>query len=324
MKIALLLIFILTLSACALMDGPEEEIAEESEEVSDDVPDEEPDEAPDEDIDLNATAPETIVEPPSVTAGDVTFGEIALPSIVDIVEGEASLELTIPYTYSGDASALELSVTAALGDVRVVISGKNAETTIDSVDVRTNNVVVTYLFPQGPATLLTRIMYGASDPLSSRKRIGYLPKRGATDTTTTTTAPTPTTIAGVSDSFIRYGISDIIKDKNNDKSIIIALEDRSGMSFNIKIHLDAYGTNPTYGAGELDIEFEWLMLANEDATITWSMLDTYEYILFYPPYSQEKYVVAFPVGLPISRLHFYFFVRCIWRNSCNFAHIWYP
>lgn len=277
-KTALLLIFVLILSGCALMEVPEP-VEEAEEGLVEEVPEEEDG--------INITLPEKKEEP--ISEGGVTFGQITLPTIADIMGENAYLTLTIPYTYTGPDTDRDNAVDAALQDIRVAIHGIDADLTVVTKTIGISSVIIQYSFPQGPATRLTRIMYGPNTALSSRKRISYLPKK---ETTTTTTAPTANAV-GVSDSFIRYGIPEIIKDKNNDKLIIIELHDRYARPFTIRLFMTGYGATPEYKVGGLGITFEWLMLANEDATITWDMLNDYEYILFSPPSSQENYVIAF-------------------------------
>jgi len=281
---ALLLVFMLVvLSGCALFEVPEEEYEEEAE-VEEEEPevDEEITEEPEEEI---TEEPEEEVPEP---VGDVEFSDTVLPDVVDIIDGEAHLTLLIPYVY-GDSGDKTAAVEKAVEDIRVTISGRTMNVTIESVDVRETKVMVEYTFSMTPATKLTRIMHGATKAISSRKRIQFLPKK--VETTTTSTGPT--TVSGtISDSFIRYGIPDIIKDTNNDRRLVIELNDQAENPFKIGINF-RFGNNPTYQEGDIDVEFEWLMMSNADATVTYDMLTDYEWILFYPPYSDEKYAVAF-------------------------------
>ena len=287
-KIAVFMIFVF-LTGCALLEIPDEDDA-----VVNGVPElegPELEEEDEEDIEVvlpeDASEEEPVETAPEVLAAGVSFGQVILPSFADVIGEEAYLTLHIPYTYDGPSGGKEAGINKALEDVRVVFSGVNADTTVVSKEIKTSLVTIEYKFPQGPATLLTRIMYGKITPLSDRKRISFLPKQEKTTTATGDIGE------DVSDSFIKYGIPEIIEDENGDRRLIIKLEDRYKYPFTIGIAFNGFGVNPEYKEGDLDISFEWLMLANEDATIEWNTLLDYQYVLFYPPYAQKKYVVAF-------------------------------
>jgi len=294
-KIGLLLVCMLIVSGCALFEVPEEGLPGlEKEKLVEEVPEdelmEEPEEEPEEEEVFTEEDYAEEKAPPPEMKGDVVFGEITLPDVADIVNENAELKFNIPYTYTGDPAAKEDTINAALDKIRVTLSGSNADLDIKDVIIGTTNVGLKFVFPQGPATVLTRIMYGANVPLSGRKRVQFLPRREETTTAPTTGGPIT---AGVSDSFIRYGIPTIIKDNNNDRRIIIDLNDQYEQSFTVGLTFSGFSVTPTYQEGDLTVTFEWMMLANADATVTWEEQYAYEYILFYPPYANEGYVVAF-------------------------------
>ena len=274
----LLLIFILILSGCALFEEMEEPVVEEEiEEVTEEITEEEPEEE---------ITEEEPTEEPKEDQGEVTLNDVSLPDDVDIIGGEAQLKLNIPYTYTGTG---DKAIEDAVNDIRVVLSGQDAEVTIENINIDPNFVVVEYSFPMSPKTELTRIMWGPNTPISSRKRIRFLPKVETIDTTGSAKVG-----GDVSDSFIRYGIPEIIKDENRDGRLIIKIEDQYKNPFTVGMKFKSgFGTNPDYTTGDLDIEFEWLILANEDGIVTWDMMSDYAYILVYPPLAMERYVVVF-------------------------------
>jgi len=189
-KIGLLLVCMLIVSGCALFEVPEEGLPGlEKEKLVEEVPEEELAEEPEEEPEEVFTEEDYAEEkaPPPEMVGDVVFGEITLPDVADIVNENAELKFNIPFTYTGDPAAKEATINAALDKIRVTLSGSNADLDIKDVIIGTTNVGLKFVFPQGPATVLTRIMYGANVPLSGRKRVQFLPRREeATDTTPAT------------------------------------------------------------------------------------------------------------------------------------------